>query len=330
MRHHLISYVEENMEEVSDLVHNVLKERNMKFEEYLKLMKNEITCGYEATLLILAKMFGMKILVIRSDYLWLSESIKPINCDVVLVQNNCGLFYGTKGNKNFDVGVVPKICSPKHKVAESSICGDQKSKSVNTKTLSSVATGSPSNLASKNDINGTSTPKSVGQKNVFTFDLTFSPIEEKPNEVSGDVVNSKGANQKICPDVMPTPDNENAGAADDQKICTEMKRLGMSGPAQKLVIGIDKNPSVSVSNISKNMSGSRSVTVKKMNDCDKIIKFACPICGHRSFTINGFQYHMFSEHRRRRGENLSPIIIEGPDVSLSSDSTLPNIIPPSQ
>ena len=29
-------------------------------------------------------------------------------------------------------------------------------------------------------------------------------------------------------------------------------------------------------------------------------------------------------------ENLSPVLIEGADVSLSSDSTLPNIVGPSQ
>ena len=85
----------------------------MTLEEYIKMMESEITCGYEATLLILAKMFNMKILVVRSDHLWLSESVAPINCDVVLVQNNADLFYGTKGKRKFDVGKVPKISTPK-------------------------------------------------------------------------------------------------------------------------------------------------------------------------------------------------------------------------
>ena len=44
MCHHLNTYIHDNKEEICELLSNVLKERGMILEEYVKMMENEITC----------------------------------------------------------------------------------------------------------------------------------------------------------------------------------------------------------------------------------------------------------------------------------------------
>ena len=298
MRHHLNTYAKDNKEEVSALLNNVLQERGMKFHKYVKMMKGEITCGYEATLLILAKMFGMKILVIRCDYLWLSECVEPIICNVVLVQNNSGLFYGMKGNKKFDVGVVPKICTPKNKLLKSTVPHEKTSNVKVSRNTNSLPETSTSELAGEHDMKDTSTPKLVGHKKVFTFNLTLSPFEEKRNETGVDVQEGQCSDQKIRSGNTTVSDNVKEHASNDQKIHSETKCLGMGGPAKKLIIDKHKTASVHVMDISKEISRNTSVTVQTVRDCEKIVKFGCPICQHRSFTINGYHYQMFSKHQK--------------------------------
>ena len=76
------------------------------------LMEGTPTCGYEITLLILSQMFNIVILVIRSDFLWVSTQVPPRECPVVIIQNTSGEFLGSKstcGVHPISVGTVPKI-----------------------------------------------------------------------------------------------------------------------------------------------------------------------------------------------------------------------------
>ena len=78
----------------------------------MELMEGTSTSRYEVTLLILSHMFSINILVIHSDFLWLSSSMAPRDCNVVIVQSTSGKFLGTKstkGSKLVNVGTVPRI-----------------------------------------------------------------------------------------------------------------------------------------------------------------------------------------------------------------------------
>ena len=75
-------------------------------------MERMPTCGYEITLLILSQMFNIAILVIHSNFLWVSTQVPPRECPVVIIQNTSGKFLGTKstcGVHPVSVGTVPKI-----------------------------------------------------------------------------------------------------------------------------------------------------------------------------------------------------------------------------
>ena len=62
-------------------------------------MQNTMTSGLEVTLLILSHMYRCGIMVIRSDFVWLSHNIKPELCPIILVQNATGQFMGTHVKK---------------------------------------------------------------------------------------------------------------------------------------------------------------------------------------------------------------------------------------
>ena len=93
MRTDLLRYIEANCEDLELLVEGNLYDRDMTFDEYVDMMKRNQTCGYEITLRIIGEMFQVPILVVRSDFLWISEKVEPINCGIVLVQNCDGCFY---------------------------------------------------------------------------------------------------------------------------------------------------------------------------------------------------------------------------------------------
>ena len=92
----------------------------MTFDEYLNMMKKNETCWYEITLRIIGEMFQVAILVVRSDFLWISEKVEPINGGIVLVENCKGVFYGTQGKKKVNIGVVLKVTSPLSKKSKTS------------------------------------------------------------------------------------------------------------------------------------------------------------------------------------------------------------------
>ena len=108
----LLRYIEANCEDLELLVEGNLYDRDMTFDEYVNMMKPNQTCGYEITLRIIGEMFQVPILVVHSDFLWISEKVEPINCGIVLVQNCEGCFYGTQGKQKVNEGVVPKVMSP--------------------------------------------------------------------------------------------------------------------------------------------------------------------------------------------------------------------------
>ena len=109
MRYHLVKFVQENFELVQLLVSAPLEARKMTLQQYVTKMAIGDTCGYEVTLLILSHMFQVPFLVIRSDMLWMSQNVRPIECPIVLVQSVNGRFLGTRNKKPVFIGTVPRI-----------------------------------------------------------------------------------------------------------------------------------------------------------------------------------------------------------------------------
>ena len=205
MRNNLLRYIEANREELELLVEGNLHDRDMTFDEYVTMMKKNETCGYKITLRIIGEMFQVAILVVHSDFLWISEKVEQINCGIVLVQNCEGCFYGTQGKKKVNIGVVLKVMSPLSK----------KSK--------------------------TSTPRKGGDsesgENPFKADL--SPVVEK--EVSQENLETSDS-VALIPNIKPilkdqkilTEHQVNVG--DEKKTTT--KRLGVTGPLGKITLPV--------------------------------------------------------------------------------------------
>ena len=112
MRKHLITYCKENHGLLQVLLCEQLTKSNLTLDQYMCLMEGTPTCGYEITLLLLSQMFNIAILVICSDFLWVSTQVPPRECPVVIIQNTSGEFLGTKstsGVQPVSVGTVRKI-----------------------------------------------------------------------------------------------------------------------------------------------------------------------------------------------------------------------------
>ena len=90
MRKHLITYCKENFGLLQILLREQLTQRKLILQQYMCLMEGTPTCGYEITLLILSQMFNIAILVIHSDFLWVSTQVPPRECPVVRIQNTSG------------------------------------------------------------------------------------------------------------------------------------------------------------------------------------------------------------------------------------------------
>ena len=118
MRKHLLMFCQDNYDRLETLLSEALDARKLSLKDYIKLMEGTPTCGYKITLLILCEMFKIQILVIRFDFLWVSTSVAPRECGVVIIQNTSGEFLGTKstcGVKLVNVGCVPRIYVNKRK-----------------------------------------------------------------------------------------------------------------------------------------------------------------------------------------------------------------------
>ena len=277
MQKDVLRYIEANKKELEELVENNLGLCcEMSFLEYVKMMENNVTCGFEITLRVIGEMFNVSILVIRSDFLWISQRVEPVNCNIVLVQNLEGKFYGTQGKSKCEVGLVPKVLSP---------------------------------LSKKS---GTSTPRKGTRKNPteVSFESNLSPIVEK-----GEVpVNTSTSPPVIVPILKPI--------VACQKVLTECqlnvpeggkvqtKRLGVTGPAQKV--------SLPIVDISQSMGGSPSVTVQKIEDKHVIIRLQCQKCSRDFFTMQGYNNHLFMDHKIRRVDDYPPKTITKNDNSMST------------
>ena len=109
MRLHLLDYTKENYVELKTTLKKPLEVHRQSLQSYLELMEWTPSSGSEITLLILCHMFHISILVVRSDFIWVSENIAPLSADVVIVQNCNGHFLSTKrfDSKLVDIGEVP-------------------------------------------------------------------------------------------------------------------------------------------------------------------------------------------------------------------------------
>ena len=112
MRYHLHSYGKSKEKELSDKLAGALRKRNLDISTYLAKMYYCTTCGFEITLMILARMYNVDIVVIQPDFVWLSRPVAPITCGIVLVQDSSGNFLGTKTKNPVYIGLVPKISLP--------------------------------------------------------------------------------------------------------------------------------------------------------------------------------------------------------------------------
>ena len=104
MHVHVINYCNENYKVLSRDLKGALKTRKLDLAGYLYKMQNTMMCGLEVTLLILSRMYRCGIMVIRSDFVWLSHNIKPELCPIIVVQNATGQFMGTHVKKPLYVG----------------------------------------------------------------------------------------------------------------------------------------------------------------------------------------------------------------------------------
>ena len=105
-------FCQDSYNHLETLLSEALDAHKLSLKDYIELMEGTSTCGYEITLLILCEMLKIQILVIRSDFLWVSTSVAPRECGVVIIQNTSGEFLGTKstcGAKLVNVGCVPWI-----------------------------------------------------------------------------------------------------------------------------------------------------------------------------------------------------------------------------
>ena len=104
MHVHVVKYCNENYKVLSRDLKGTLKTQNLDLAGYLYKMQNTMMSVLEVTLLILSRMYRYGIMVIRSDFVWLSHNIKLELCPVIIVQNTTGQFMGTHVKKPLYVG----------------------------------------------------------------------------------------------------------------------------------------------------------------------------------------------------------------------------------
>ena len=104
MRVHVVNYCNENYKVLSRDLKGALKTRDLDLAGYLYKMQNTMMSGLEVTLLILSQVYRCGIMVIRSDFVWLSHNIKPELCPIIIMQNATGQFMGTHVKKPLYVG----------------------------------------------------------------------------------------------------------------------------------------------------------------------------------------------------------------------------------
>ena len=131
MRYHIVDYINQNFNEMECFLKVPLQRRQMTLLQYLTKMEISDTCGYEITILVLAKLYKCKIIVIRADKVWFSEEAQIFHCPIVLCQDEEGKFLGTKVSRPWYIGSVPSIKlrrsrANRHKIMHSTLLSSSK------------------------------------------------------------------------------------------------------------------------------------------------------------------------------------------------------------
>ena len=109
MRYHVFDYINQNFNEMKCFLKVPLQRRQMTLLQYPTKMEISDTCGYEITILVLAKLYNCKILVIGADKVWFSDEVNIFQCPIVLCQDEEGKFLETKVSRPWYIGSVPSI-----------------------------------------------------------------------------------------------------------------------------------------------------------------------------------------------------------------------------
>ena len=149
-----------------------------------------MTSGLEVTLLILSRMYRCGIMVIRSDFVWLSRNIKPELCPIIIVQNATGQFMGTHVKKPL------YVCE----FVESFACGRSKKPIV---TLTPQRDGSIGNfgpsahedLSPIAEVSTTNTSTELLHNDVAQFEQKFLKHESDSGEGDDDDVEDDEDNE---------------------------------------------------------------------------------------------------------------------------------------
>ena len=200
MRLHVIDYTKKNYSELAEELASQLRVRRISLQNYLELMEWTHTASSEITLLIIARIFKITIMVIRGDFIWVSENLEPKNFNVVIVQNCNGHFLGTKrlDGKLVNIGDVPKFNVNKRKSPRA------------------LKTSTPKEGAMVGDTSNVNAPNvspildnrklGVSTDSCFSFDETLDDIKKLKTEVKDEtnrIVNESTANATVMNEEKP-------------------------------------------------------------------------------------------------------------------------------
>ena len=337
MREHLLQYIETNYDAIMHKISDILSERKLKFTEYITMMQTKATCGYEIMLKILTLMFKFKVVVIRSDFIWVSEDVEPVNCEIVLVQKIDGTFYGTKCDKKFDVGAVPNFQLPgkkpkgkrsKQLSVESSVNTDDSIeivptidiKSAKKVSVQSENTDDSSNIIEMNKNNQEKMSEEIADKSTPTRSRRGKRrvCNEMQNVDVGTTSTPKNRGRALKDfNTTLSPIEERRGSDVENKMPPEknmIKQLGVKGPATKVTIAMH--------DLSPKLQGHSSVTIKKIDDTVVIVRLRCSYCKTIFYMQTAYETHLLMDHKFRNFRLHPPEIVEQHEITCSSISPL--------
>ena len=200
MRLHVIDYTKKNYSKLAEDLESQLRVHRISLQNYVELMEWTPTASSEIMLLILAHIFKITIMVIRGDFIWVSENLDPKNFDVVIVQNCNGHFIGTKrlDGKLVNIGDVPKFNVNKKKSPRVMETSTPKEGAM-VANAGNVDAPNVSPILDKHKL-GVSTDSS------FSFDETLEDIKKLKTEVKNEQdidVNESTDNATITYDEKP-------------------------------------------------------------------------------------------------------------------------------
>ena len=144
----------------------------------------------------------------------------------------------------------------------------------------------------------------------MSFESKLSPIVEK-----GEVpVNTSTSPPVFVPILKPI--------VSGQKVLTESHlNIPQGGKVQTKRLGCYRTCPKSVFAYCRYFTkygGSPSVTVRKIDDKDVIIRLQCTKCFCDFFTMQGYNNHLFMDHKIRRVDDYPPKTIKQMDSSMST------------